>query len=123
MTATTLPTLSLTPPTLTSRALLATFKPSAALNSSTNLSFEFPNGGQEIFLDRITHSELDMRGDGSVVTAVPNVPVFKRVEDGNERATEVRMSAWEGGEVDGGVGCWIFLKGMMGRALGVGMRK
>jgi hypothetical protein len=98
--------LSLTPPTPHSRTLLATFLPTPAsnptadssnmLNPSTSLSFEFRNGGQEVFLDRITHRELAVQDDGSIVATVPNVPVFKRDEEGNERATEVRMYAWKG---------------------------
>lgn len=104
--------LSLTPPTPTSRTLLATLllptptSTNPILKPSTSLSFEFRSGGQAVFLDRITQRELAFRDDGSVLATVPNVPVFKRVERGSEQVTKVRMYAWKGekslGEWDAG---------------------
>ena len=101
MTSPFLQVLSLTPPTPTNQNLLTTLLPNSThsnliLNPSTSLSFEFRNGGHEVFSDRITHRELDVRDDGSVIATVSNVPVFKRDENREKRVTEVRMYAWKG---------------------------
>lgn len=92
--------LSLTPPTAGNRTLHTALLPSSPnnniLNPSISISFSFHNNTQEVFLGRITHRDLAFQDDGSVVASVPNVPVFKRDGQGNERVTEIKVYAWKG---------------------------
>jgi len=62
------------------------------LLTSPSLSFSFANGINEVFVDRITHRELQVRDDGSVVATVPDVPGFKDPAV----VTEVKMYVWKG---------------------------